>query len=50
MKNKNPRDATASVQAKARDKAIAKALKPILKRLDVIESLIDRGLGPFRKE
>ncbi len=51
MKKKpNPQDATKGVSARARDRAIAKAIKPILKRLDLIESLIDRGLGPFRKD
>lgn len=49
---KRPTDATLRNirAAHTRDEIIDRRIAEITKRLDVIESLIDRGLGKFRKD
>jgi len=52
MKKHKPTDATIrNVKASnARDKAMEKRVAKLEKRLDTVESLIDHGLGKFRKD
>lgn len=52
MKKRKPTDATLrNVKASnARNQRIDRRIAELTKRIDVIESLIDRNLGKFRKD